>query len=311
MARRSASEIVQNATHVTMELQQSLPSLVDHLSDATAIKTKLEQEAIRYAAQLAEQVVQLSKVCTNIEIFRTKLDQITQQRRFCLASNEFYNELERLERLERELSAAKPVGATQFGYVNQKERNKQLQVEKLKDNQLHMYKNSCILARKLQHERNGIWEHLEVLITTRESEKIEVKRLELMLDVVRRSTGAVENGNTGTNSAGSGVRHARQLSSGDRERWTSRSLRNGEVGVDMDVDMDTDNEKEKEKLVLGFVSLPSRRVTADELKLLREKYREIPEWSKLLTLIKLKMEIDLRIERFATKKRRNEEKNNR
>ena len=159
-----------------MELQQSLPSLVDHLSDATAIKTKLEQEAIRYAAQLAEQVVQLSKVCTNIEIFRTKLDQITQQRRFCLASNEFYNELERLERLERELSAAKPVGATQFGYVNQKERNKQLQVEKLKDNQLHMYKNSCILARKLQHERNGIWEHLEVLITTRESEKIEVKR---------------------------------------------------------------------------------------------------------------------------------------
>ena len=230
-----------------MELQQSLPSLVDHLSDATAIKTKLEQEAIRYAAQLAEQVVQLSKVCTNIEIFRTKLDQITQQRRFCLASNEFYNELERLERLERELSAAKPVGATQFGYVNQKERNKQLQVEKLKDNQLHMYKNSCILARKLQHERNGIWEHLEVLITTRESEKIEVKRLELMLDVVRRSTGAVENGNTGTNSAGSGVRHARQLSSGDRERWTSRSLRNGEVGVDMDVDMDTDNEKEKEK----------------------------------------------------------------
>lgn len=207
-----------------------------------------------------------------------------------------------MERLERELSAAKPVGATQFGYVNQKERNKQLQVEKLKDNQLHMYKNSCILARKLQHERNGIWEHLEVLITTRESEKIEVKRLELMLDVVRRSTGAVENGNTGTNSAGSGVRHARQLSSGDRERWTSRSLRNGEVGVDMDVDMDTDNEKEiekeKEKQVLGFVSLPSRRVTADELKLLREKYREIPEWSKLLTLIKLKMEIDLRIERW-------------
>ena len=167
----------------------------------------------------------------------------------------------------------------------------------------------------MQHERNGIWEHLEVLITTRESEKIEVKRLELMLDVVRRSTGAVENGNTGTNSAGSGVRHARQLSSGDRERWTSRSIRNGDVDVDVDMDMDTDNEKEiekeKEKQVLGFVSLPSRRVTADELKLLREKYREIPEWSKLLTLIKLKMEIDLRIERSATKKRRNEEKNNR
>ena len=68
------------------------------------------------------------------------------------------------------------------------------------------------------------------------------------------------------------MRHARQLSSGDREMWETTTLSTKQDAIQ------------------------TLKFTQQELSDLRKRHRDDPQWLKMLTLIKLKQEVDERIE---------------
>lgn len=269
-------------------------------ADAHAIKTKLEQEAVVFGAKRAESNSSLIKVKVNIEIFRQQLDEVAKRRTFCLNANDCYNELERLYRLEQDFKHKK----VHYGCTNAEERDQQLEQERVKAYETRLYKISCVAARQYQQERNDIWSHLETLIQQRETLKAEVQDTNQLLLLLRRATGSGggdgSDGSDGGDGSGGGggevgvieegadamhsesknmgtvqqatMRHARQLSSGDREMWETTTL---------STKQDT---------------IQTLKFTQQELSDLRKRHRDDPQWLKMLTLIKLKQEVDERIE---------------
>ena len=280
-----------------------------YASDALAIKTKLEQEALRYAATLAEKNSELSRVEKNIELYRTRLDEAARRRSFCLAANNCYNELTRLECLERERKASSPIGTRgSYGFTNEEERQAQIQLEDVKEREVQLYKASCLKARDHQKDRNEVWSQLEALMQQREASKEEVKKTEALLLILRRSTGTTSirrtSSATSTSDTGSrdvlrsGIRHARQLSSEDRECWRGDTNTEDEtfmLSLVEEVEEGRKQQQQHEEVENKTDMLLLPPLTKIELKELREQYREIPEWCKVLTLIKLKHEVDQRL----------------
>jgi hypothetical protein len=281
-------------------------------ADAHAVKTKLEQEALVLAAKRAESNSSLSKVKANIEIFRQQLDHAAKRRAFCLNANNFYNELERLDRLEKDFKCKK----VHYGCTNAEERGQQLEQDRVKEYEARLYKECCVAARQYQQKRDDIWSHLEALIQQREILKAQVQDIKQLLLVLLRATGGddIRGGNDVRGDRGSGdegdgggcetgeqagetvegvdvshdktskmrtsqratMRHARQLTSGDREMWETTMSFSTKQGA-----------------------IENKKFTDQELSDLQKKHRDDPQWLKLITLIKLKQEVDQRIQNKA------------
>jgi hypothetical protein len=257
-----------------------------HEEDALRVKVKLEQEVVLLSAKLAELNIKQNNVLLLIEEHRLLLDKTSKHRAFCIAATDVYNEIDRLEKLEMDFKAK----TATFGIGTKEERESELKEEKqnniLRSYEKIVYRNNCVQARKLQDERNKIWSELESYILERESLKSMIKTTTDMLTILRRVTKGKSSAtttssttSTTTSSTSSSTKstattinvstkkstlHARQLSCEDREQW---------------------NEIEESAITRG------------ELEYLAKLYSRIdsPEWSKLITLCKLKLDIDQKV----------------
>lgn len=274
--------------------------------DAHAIKIKLEQEVIKLAALVAELNISYQQIEANINAHRNVLDATSKKRSFCLSANEFYNELERLEQLEADFKSSpksttfKSLATTLTGVATAEDREEEEQQQQIepptpsktttKEYEMTLYKKSCIQARKLHEEKNNVWLHLEASIQQREVLKPAVEERTRMLEVLKRATGSGgARGSSSSSSSHTGAAsksaptaaattttdttrtllHARQLSCDDREQWQDSGTKS--------------------------VDSSSIALTRAELNQIAQQYKEIPEWSKIITLCKLKIDIDQKI----------------
>lgn len=281
-------------------------SLDQHQDDLHMIKSKLEQEKLEHHQVLAELNLRLQQVTRNVDQLRQKLDFASRIRAFCLNANNFYNKLEALEKLERGFRTKNSKTPPTYGCTNQEKTEEEKAKEQLHQFELELYRKSCVQARECQEQKNDVWLRLEASMQQRESLKPEILTRNKMLRLLCRATKdesrrreerdetsesnqkVAHHETTTTTSVPSF--HARQLSCEDREQW------------ERDVDGAKKEGTEDDVLVDHFFAIDQidttstlQTLTRDELNQLSHLYRDVPEWSKLITLCKLKIDIDARI----------------
>mgnify|MGYP006147202361 CR=1 FL=1 len=287
-------------------------SLDQHQEDAHMIKSKLEQEKLEHHQLLAELNLQLQQVTGNIAQLRQKLDHSSRIRAFCLNANNFYNKLEALEKLESECRTKNSNTPLTYGCTNQEKTEDEIIKDQLQQYELALYRKSCVQARECQEQKNDVWLRLEAAIQQRESLKPDIVTRNKMLRLLRRATKdesrrreerdetsesnqkVAHNETTTTTTTATTTTtsapsfHARQLSCEDREQWER--------------DVDGAKKDGSEDVLVDFFAIDQidttstlQALTRDELNQLSQLYRDMPEWSKLITLCKLKIDIDTRI----------------